>query len=333
MHDNDFIDMSNAWHLSQELMPSGFTLEFVADRSDTTAKSLIELKDLTGGYSRKVEAGLVHELRTEIVRFIGEALKARGDFPFMTATGVDEQTDIERLARWGLEDLELGFLYSDRWAGEAKRYPSWEWIEANAAKYPRCALHICGNQARRELRLEALNVSSFQRIQINGDVRPGTAGAICAKYPDHTIILQYQGPNSRWMLGHDWNNLTVLIDASGGNGILPKFWPRVETKLRVGFAGGLNPHNMEEEVRKIRTIADPGWWVDLESGLRDEEWFSIELLESVHRSFRRGLTRAPVCQACGDATRMLEHEPGVWVCHGTHVRSEMIDALPHAIVR
>jgi len=289
MKDSDFVTMATAWEVADDLFPPGYDLRFKTDRQDAShcANSAIELRG--GGLTRSYDCANVGELKRFIKEFIAESVAQNGPVPFITGTGLDEQTDIDDMVRWNLLDFEMAFLYSERHAGEAKRYPPWEFIVEQAKKIPRAALHICGKPAQRKLLAGELDVSSFQRIQVNGAVKVPDVKELCKLYPDKTIILQYQGPGDDFFLTYEHDNLALLVDASGGNGILPDGWPLLETDHPVGFAGGLNPDNMEEQVRMIRSVAREGWWVDLESGLRDEEWFSSELMRYCHRSFQRGL--------------------------------------------
>lgn len=198
--------------------------------------------------------------------------------PWMTATGVDERTNLVELAE--METVECGFLYSKTRAGESKRYPRWEFIHQSAAYLPNpCALHVCGGPALNELGLGLIDVTPFARIQINGRLRPEQVSRLCRLYPGAEIIAQYHGPESDNLLTMEEANLSILVDASGGNGILPHDWPLLDTALPVGFAGGLSPTNMFDQVLNIRKVARDGWWVDLESHLRVDEWFSLRKVQ------------------------------------------------------
>lgn len=199
--------------------------------------------------------------------------------PFMTVTGADERTDMERLA--GI-DVEVGFLYSVR-SSEAgsKRYPPWVWIEENAGKVDRAALHICGNPARRQLLAGELDVGNFQRIQINGDVSLRVIGQLCHKYPHHHIIGQLTHSN-RNLVKSPYPNFALLVDESGGNGISPAKWEKALTdQCAVGYAGGLGPDNLYDELVKIHPLTERGWWVDMEGKIRTDEWFDLDLVDEV----------------------------------------------------
>lgn len=207
--------------------------------------------------------------------------------PFMTATGVDEHTNLIELAE--MREVECGFLYSAGQAGRAKRYPTWDFILPAALSLPNaCALHVCGRIAHQELMAEVLDVSPFARIQLNGRLTSPQLREACRQFPDKEIIAQYFGDNDE-ILAIDEPNLSILVDASGGNGILPLQWPKLDTELSVGFAGGLSPTNMFDQVLSIRKVARDGWWVDLESHLRVDEWFSLRKVQTALDEFEKAI--------------------------------------------
>lgn len=100
---------------------------------------------------------------------------------------------------------------------------------------------------------------------------------ILNRYPEMQVITQHNEENaSLWeaLTGHP--NHAVLFDASGGRGILEKQWPTPLPGVACGYAGGLGPNNIRQELSKISTnIQDGNFWVDMESSLRiiDEEGF------------------------------------------------------------
>lgn len=61
----------------------------------------------------------------------------------------------------------------------------------------------------------------------------------------------------------------VLFDASGGRGVETQVWPKSDG-LNCGYAGGLNPTNLRENIFRIFDAAeDQEVWIDVESGVRD----------------------------------------------------------------
>ena len=198
----------------------------------------------------------------------------------MTATGADEQTDVIELAKL---DAEIGLLYTETPEGR-NRYPRWEWILETSLELRRASLHVCGRGARAKLMAGNLPVSGFQRIQINGGTLALEVEHLCEMYPRHTIITQHHVNNAH-LLAVRAENHALLVDASGGRGKSPEAWSQPDTGKAVGFAGGLGPDNLANELHNITAIARSGWWVDMEGKLRVDDWFSLELASEVVAQF------------------------------------------------
>lgn len=192
--------------------------------------------------------------------------------PFLTVTGADEKTDVAALAKL---DAEIGLLYTETPEGR-NRYPRWEWIRETSLELRRASLHVCGRGARAKLMEGSLPVSGFQRIQVNGLLEIPDVRHLCRLYPRHTIITQHT-PKNRYLMAVNAENHVLLVDGSGGRGISPESWRQPDTAKVVGFAGGLGPDNLADELQTISRIARPGWWVDMEGKLRVDDWFSLEL--------------------------------------------------------
>jgi phosphoribosylanthranilate isomerase len=200
-------------------------------------------------------------------------------FPLITVTGADERTDLTALATLtASEDCEVGILYSANPEGR-NRYPRKEWIIEAAKVLPRTSIHICGRTARAELssgRLDEL-LERALRIQVNGDWSFWDMSALCKRYRLHSVINQIRGHEVFQDLSSEDFNHQLLVDSSGGRGVSPDKWVRLDTNLVVGYAGGLGPDNLRAELPKIVAVATAGrWWVDMESSLRVEDWFSLE---------------------------------------------------------
>jgi hypothetical protein len=61
-----------------------------------------------------------------------------------------------------------------------------------------------------------------------------------------------------------WSAGTALFDTSGGAGVLPQEWPVPAKDFWCGYAGGLGPFNVIEQVRKIETVCAKPFWIDME---------------------------------------------------------------------
>jgi hypothetical protein len=73
-----------------------------------------------------------------------------------------------------------------------------------------------------------------------------------------------------------------LFDLSGGRGTLPAEWIKPLDGVYCGYAGGLGPHNLEEQLEKLaEVVGDREIWVDMETHIRDtEEVFSLAKVET-----------------------------------------------------
>ena len=61
-----------------------------------------------------------------------------------------------------------------------------------------------------------------------------------------------------------------LFDQSGGTGLLPGEWPKQPPNQYCGYAGGLSPDNLQQEMEKISKVATGTIWIDAETLLRSE---------------------------------------------------------------
>jgi len=196
----------------------------------------------------------------------------------ITLTGADERTPLPELQRLVEEHptLEIGLLYTARPEGR-NRYPSWDWlVEAADAIQGRCALHVCGRLARLELFQGQLAAATknVARIQVNGIIEVADLREVVRIFRSHTVITQDHADNRDLWLSRIVHAL--LVDGSGGRGIAPTEWVRPNTWKDVGFAGGLGPDNLAEELPKIAAVATGNWWIDMESNLRTNDWFDLD---------------------------------------------------------
>jgi len=194
---------------------------------------------------------------------------------FITITGADEATDVSKLAKI---DAEIGLLYTATPEGR-RRYPSRDWIAAAVNKLPRL------RQQLHEHQLQDL-VFRAQRIQVNGMVTMVELQMLCARYPDHTIITQHNLKNIG-LASSTIRNHARLQDASGGAGVLAAKWEKNEASRPFGFAGGLSPENLSDQLPQIMKVARAGWWVDMESSLRVDDTFSLDRARAAVDSFHR----------------------------------------------
>lgn len=216
----------------------------------------------------------------------------------VTITGADESI----ISLHGLAELneefpfvEWGILTSDSRMG-SPRYPSRRWIDGlremlldDAA----LSLHVCGKWAREIL--EGNNLlppgiaDGFQRIQLNvredSPCNPPVFYRAVYAMGEKQFIFQTRGRGNT-LIGHLYDQADLadsqvdavsLFDTSGGKGIAPSEWPEPfymeddETYCYHGYAGGLGPHNLEQQLPLIeKASAQTRIWVDMETHVRSE---------------------------------------------------------------
>lgn len=201
----------------------------------------------------------------------------------ITLTGADERTSLADLAQLADLGAEIGLLYTFSPDGR-NRYPSPEWITRIVLNLRRkVAIHICGQRARQQLYDGSIDylVEDAGRIQVNGHLEAAWLCRVCQRYGSQQIITQHNAKNV-WLLPVEAPNHAVLVDASGGRGELPEYWGRPNTDKPVGFAGGLGPSTLRENLPMIAAVADGhpnGWWIDMEGQLRvlrdGGDWFDV----------------------------------------------------------
>jgi hypothetical protein len=198
----------------------------------------------------------------------------------ITLTGVDAGCPLEELLHLSHQTsgLEWALLYSRERAGTG-RYPSAEWISHCAEGLKRdghaVALHVCGTAVAHLLNTGALpelrTLSSFSRVQLNGNITDENAGNLqrLIENAPLTLITQYdQNPRLPQLVNRPLQH-QLLFDASGGRGILRDAWPTPLAGFDFGYAGGLSPENLPMQMARItRAAGAHRFWVDMETSLR-----------------------------------------------------------------
>lgn len=221
----------------------------------------------------------------------------------VTITGADQSLpNVKELLRLSEEFrfVEWGILYSQTKQGEL-RYPTQEWQDELFAMcdvalethgwVPNLSAHLCGKWARDFLFNDMLLLPSkhFKRVQINttqSNFQKADFEKLSALLdevaPHIEIIFQYRGgpqdnlkvaEMAQYNLG-DRNRFAALYDISGGRGKLPTDWCQPMEGVRFGYAGGLKPSNLEEQLSKVASVVgDSTVYIDMESGVRTENEF------------------------------------------------------------
>jgi len=203
-----------------------------------------------------------------------------GDLLFVTATGLDDRTDLVRLAELSSRfDVEWGILMSPGAQDLYNRFPSFATIDRALALGVRLSAHLCGRHAKQVMKGEfdrtSLPLDGFQRIQVN-HLKPVPAMVAAVAGPGQSMIAQWRGAEA--FPAHD-EGISWLFDPSGGRGVAPSSWPVNPGPSAVGFAGGITP----DTIGDVRVAASAGtssdFWLDFEAGARTDDWFDLDLVE------------------------------------------------------
>lgn len=199
----------------------------------------------------------------------------------ITLTGIDERTDLAAIKQLSGGGVEFALLFSASPEGR-NRYPGIQFIENVMEEMKgELAVHVCGRAARESLLCQG-GVSFLKkasRIQINGVVSEEELKHALSLYERQTIITQHTDANRKLLMTWGDGRHALLVDNSGGRGIVPDKWVKPCTSKMVGFAGGLGPDTLSDQMRKMpgAFFSQYNFWLDMESRLRDEQdWFSVE---------------------------------------------------------
>lgn len=239
----------------------------------------------------------------------------------VTLTGLDTSLDpwsvISLYDRFPF--VEFGVLFSKDRQGKENRYPSKEWIyqlgnvtrffrEERKKSFP-LAAHLCGSYARevveyiddRHMPLPSWDTNfnslcHFDRVQLNMSdelFKRVSTEDLESLFEEQEVILQNHNGFDHEELAHSLRSgfnksdpmrskISILFDVSGGTGMLPQGWAEADESIFCGYAGGLKPENLEEELKKIDAVAgNANIWIDMESGVRENDLFSMKKAEKI----------------------------------------------------
>lgn len=212
---------------------------------------------------------------------------------FITFTGVDEWTDTGRMVALStLYPIEWGILFSPKRQGTDPRYPPMAAVRkiiyafrSWTVRHPLLSAHLCGDHTMHvvdghalPINLDEMLLYYFGRAQINGaPVHAAQRISTWAKCRNLVPVMQCA---AGWPAATD---VDWLYDKSGGRGKVPASWPaHPPTGRRIGFAGGLDPDNVAQHVEAIAGSCDLTYWIDMESGVRDDDnRFSLDKCQAV----------------------------------------------------
>jgi hypothetical protein len=221
----------------------------------------------------------------------------------VTVTGADDTISPYELV--GIQRrfpyAEFGILLSGRYSlGEGNsRFPSQKWLIAlgdivREHKLNLCG-HVCGSWARKFLvgrwKRSVAPFPEFARYQINTHAERhvlDTAAMSEVVRMLHVfgkkVIFQLDGNDgdhaARAAMLQCHPNISGLFDLSHGAGVLPSEWPKPIEGLHCGYAGGLSPRNVHEQLERIQEVATGETWIDAETHLRNwNNGFDLDKVE------------------------------------------------------
>lgn len=224
----------------------------------------------------------------------------------VTITGPDDSISVQDLLPLTREFpfVEWGILASASHGGAgSSRFPSHEWIASlRRVEGMNLSLHLCGRWVRSLLLgdvvvpTEIIEGAAFKRVQLNfhAERTPCNAdqffNALLSLGP-RQYIFQIDGANGNRHLESIYErndehtvDAVPLFDVSGGAGILPAAWPEPEymetdvDHVYHGYAGGLGPDNLEQQLPLIAKAAGKARiWIDMETRVRsaDDRQFDL----------------------------------------------------------
>jgi len=210
----------------------------------------------------------------------------------VTITGADDSIRPEDLI--GISEaypfVEWGILLSKNNMGCA-RFPSLDWMKRLAqfkTEHPNTlhlSGHLCGAWVRNLCKggdssfTEELEGTAqmYERIQLNFHAQRHKTDAESFINALFTLgikqyIVQWDNVNTGFLDLIRYHQLKAapLFDLSGGNGVLPKEWPRADGYC--GYAGGLSPENVQGQLELIcEKVGKPPVWIDTETRVRSED--------------------------------------------------------------
>ena len=207
----------------------------------------------------------------------------------ITFTGIDANTDIQELIDIQREYpiAEFGVLTSYHWYENGNRYLNPAFLSNLYAGNGKLnlALHVCGSAAADaawgywdkvdELTIHTLPL--FKRIQLNIGNRSDLPYHIQTKGLPYEVIIQQRSCETdlymRSKRANDNKNVSMLIDDSGGQGKEIKLRVLI-TDGKIGYAGGLCESNVAANLDYLLRTDNAGdFWIDMESGVRTDDWF------------------------------------------------------------
>lgn len=228
--------------------------------------------------------------------------------------GVDSSTnlqDIKNLVDANTNEsfyLEFGVLYSETRQGTDPRYPLLKDINSITKflydELIYCSIHLCGYEAISkflEKDAEVMDLVKYaDRIQLNINLDKFDINELALEIANLSIDSNIKLKNIIIQVNKSkkplidlikkfrvlYSNINFLYDASGGYGRTIEIIQPVDEEYYTGYAGGINPDNVVNIVKKIDAVNDKSYYIDMESGIRTNDIFDIKkcikIVQSLH---------------------------------------------------
>jgi hypothetical protein len=216
----------------------------------------------------------------------------------VTITGADESVAVVDLVaiQRKFPFVEVGILFSPKHQGGHPRYPTRTWLSQLHGLGLNLSAHLCGQWVRDFVLVGVWTwptsftqmAPQFKRVQLNfhGRFHQAALGfhEALAKMSanGHEFILQCDGVNdaAAWHLAQreaagmvTGARCVPLFDRSGGTGVVPPSWPKAWPGIYCGYAGGLGPYNVIDQLEAIyeSTEHNARIWIDMETKVRSAD--------------------------------------------------------------
>jgi len=215
----------------------------------------------------------------------------------VTVTGADDSIDPIEILNIAAEYpfVEFGILLSKNSMGKS-RFPSLQWMkELNqlSGKFIDINFsgHLCGGWMRNLMATGDISFISeiplwdqFKRVQLNFHAEKTEMSTEAFeslrnqtwKHKKH-FIVQMDNVNNKLYERMLFGGISAepLFDVSHGAGIVPNEWPEVIPSVNPhafrGYAGGLSPTNLADELEKIdKIVGEDQIWIDMETKIRSD---------------------------------------------------------------
>ncbi len=212
----------------------------------------------------------------------------------ITFTGIDWKTDIRELME--IQEkypyVEWGVLVTNKWKENGNRYFNPSFLDSLNCGLNLSA-HLCGRIARDAVNGNLKQFETwagvgqylFKRCQLN--ISTSHSNPEKVEYRNDLslfgeVILQQKGIDNCKLFRNSMGDrhISVLLDASGGNGIDTGI-QILDVPAKVGYAGGINPDNVVEKLTYLEENCKSPYWIDMESGVRTNDWFDTEKVRKV----------------------------------------------------